>query len=347
MQSTLKATTAPGSEVHSLSSSLGQLARRPEAGTVLGLLAVYLFFAIAGGAVFVGAAGLSSWLNVAAEIGIVALPVGLLMIAGELDISIGAVIPAASLTMAVVSGFYGAPDIVGIVASLGVGLLVGYINGLLVIRTGVPSLIVTIGTMFGLMGLTLGLSVLLTGSTSTAIIPGEVTKLFLGQFVGGMFAVIIFWWALFIAAFFYLLHISPVGNWIFALGGDKVSARDAGIPTERLTISLFMLSGFCAAFVGMSQAIVYQSAQVATGQSFIFNSIMCVVIGGVLLTGGFGSIVGIVLGTMTFAIVNQGIYFTSFDPNLGSVIIGALLLLAVMMNDTFRHMALSYSSKKK
>ena len=162
-----------------------------------------------------------------------------------------------------------------------------------------------------------------------------------------MFAVIIFWWALFIAAFFYLLHVSPIGNWIFALGGDKVSARNAGIPTEKLTISLFMMSGFCAAFVGMSQAIVYTSAQVATGQSFIFNSIMCVVIGGVLLTGGFGSIVGIVLGTVTFAIVNQGIYFTSFDPNLGSVIIGALLLLAVMMNDTFRKMALSYSSKKK
>jgi simple sugar transport system permease protein len=108
-----------------------------------------------------------------------------------------------------------------------------------------------------------------------------------------------------------------------------------------------MISGFCAAFVGVSQAIVYQSAQVAGGQSFIFNSIMCVVIGGVLLTGGFGSIVGIVLGTITFAMVNQGIFFTSFDPNLGSVIIGALLLVAVLMNDTFRKMALSYSAKKK
>ena len=201
--------------------------------------------------------------------------------------------------------------------------------------------------MFGLMGLTLGLSVLLTGSTSTAIIPGPVTKMLLGQFIGGMFAVLIIWWAIIVVAFYYLLHISPVGNWIFALGGDKVSARNAGIPTERLTISLFMMSGFCAAFVGMSQAIVYTSAQVATGQSFIFNSIMCVVIGGVLLTGGFGSVLGIVLGTITFSIVNQGIYFTSFDANLGSVIIGALLLLAVMMNDTFRQLALSYSTKKK
>jgi simple sugar transport system permease protein len=249
--------------------------------------------------------------------------------------------------MAVVSGFYGAPDIVGIVASLVVGLMVGYINGILVVRTGVPSLIVTIGTMFGVMGLTLGFSVLLTGSTSTAIIPHATTQMLLGQFVGGMFAVLIFWWVLTIFAFYYLLHISPVGNWIFALGGDRISARNAGIPTEKLTIALFMLSSLCAAFVGMSQSIVYTSAQVATGQSFIFNSIMCVVIGGVLLTGGFGSIVGIVLGTITFSIVNQGIFFTQFDPNLGSVIIGILLLLAVMMNDTFRHMSLSYSTKKK
>ena len=97
-----------------------------------------------------------------------------------------------------------------------------------------------------------------------------------------------------------------------------MSARNAGIPTERLTISLFMISGFCAAFLGVCQAMTYQSAQVVGGQSFIFNSIMCVVIGGVLLTGGFGSVVGIVIGTITFAMVNQGIYFTPFDPNFGS-----------------------------
>ncbi|MGH6754722.1 MAG: ABC transporter permease, partial [Bradyrhizobium sp.] len=103
---------APAPETRSLLSKFGRLSRRPEAGSLLGLIAVFAFFAIFGGENFVMPAGFSSWLNVAAEIGIVALPIGLLMIAGELDISIGAVIPAASLTMAVVSGFYGAPDIV-------------------------------------------------------------------------------------------------------------------------------------------------------------------------------------------------------------------------------------------
>ncbi len=325
---------------------LGQLARRPEAGSLFGLIAVFAFFLLVAGPIFVSAAGFASWLNVAAEIGIVALPIGLLMIAGHLDLSIGSVIPAASLTVAVVSGFYGAPEIVGIAAGLAVGVLVGLVNGILVIRTGVPSLIVTIGTMFAVMGLTLGFSVMLTGSTSTNIIPGPFWKALLGTFIGGMFQVTIFWWIAVALVFGYVLHVSPWGNWIYALGGDRDSARNAGIPTDRLTIGLFVVSGLCAAFVGVSQAMVYQSAQVAGGQSFIFNSIMCVVIGGVLLTGGFGSVVGIVLGTITFSMVNQGIYFTGLDPNLGSVIIGALLLLAVLMNDVFRKMALSYSTKK-
>ncbi|MTD99838.1 ABC transporter permease [Paracoccus sp. YIM 132242] len=326
---------------------LGQAVRRPEMGSLLGLIAVFVFFAVFGGQVFVSPAGFASWLNVAAEIGIIALPVGLLMIAGELDMSVGAIIPASSMTLAIITGFYGLPEIVGIIAALGVGLAVGFVNGFAVNRTGVPSLIVTIGTMFAVMGLTLGLAVMLTGSTSTSMAPTAVSKTILGSFIGGMFQVTVFWWAAFIVVIGWLLHVSPVGNWIYALGGDRISARNAGIPTDRLTIGLFMMSGFAAAFVGVGQAMVYQSAQVAGGQSFIFNSIMCVVIGGVLLTGGFGSVLGIVLGTITFSMVNQGIYFTGFDPNLGSVIIGALLLVAVLMNDTFRNMSLSYSARKR
>ena len=330
-----------------IKATIGQLSRRPEAGSLLGLIAVFVFFAMIGGSVFLSSAGYASWLNIAAEIGLVALPVGLLMIAGEMDLSIGAIIPAASLTVAIISGHYGLPESVGISAGLGVGLLVGFFNGFIVNRTGVPSLIVTIGSMFGVMGLTLGFTVLIAGSTGVSLVPSPTAKAVLGEFIGGMFQVTIFWWVLFVAGFFYLLHISPVGNWIFALGGDKVSARNAGIPTERLTVGLYMLSGFSAAFVGVSQVFVYQSAQVLAGQSFIFNSIMCVVIGGVLLTGGAGSVMGIVFGTLTFAIVNQGVYFTGIDPNLGSVIIGALLLLAVMMNDKFRILAMSYATKKK
>jgi len=344
-------TTTPSvtaaAEVPKSGSSFGKLARRPETGSLLGMLLVFTFFAIFGGINFVTLGGLASWLNVASEIGIVALPIGLLMIAGELDISIGSVIPASSMTVAIVSGFYGAPMYLGVIAALGLGLVIGLVNGLLVVRTAVPSFIVTLGTLFAVAGLTLGISVFLTGSTGVPIKAAPVAKALFGQFIGGKFEVTILWWLAALVVVGFVLHFTRYGNWLFALGGDKISARNAGIPTTRLTILLFMTSGFAAAFVGLCQAILYNSAQVSTGTSFIFNSIISVVIGGVLLTGGFGSVVGIAFGTMTFAIVSQGIFYTGFDANWASLIIGILLLVAVLMNNTFRTMALSYSSGKR
>ena len=328
------------------SPSLGNLLRRPETGSFLGLVAVFVFFTIFGGGNFASPTGAASWLNVAASLGIVAIPIGLLMIAGELDISIGSMIPAGSVTVAIISGHFHAPILVGIGVALALGALVGFINGILVIRTAVPSFIVTLGTLFAVAGLTLGLCVILTGTTSVAIKAPPEAKFLLGQFIGGAFQVTIFWWIVAVAFWGFVLHYSPYGNWILAMGGDKVRARNAGIPTERMTVLLFMCSGMSAAFVGISQAILYNSAQVSAGQSYIFNAIISVVVGGVLLTGGYGSIFGIVLGTLTFAIVNQGIYYTGFDANWASLIIGILLLLAVLMNNTFRKLALSYSPAK-
>jgi len=327
--------------------SFGTLLRRPEAGAFLGLVGVLAFFIVFGSTRFLEPAGAASWLNVAANLGIVALPIGLLMIAGELDISIGAMIPAGSMTVAIISGFYGQPIWVGMLGSIGIGLIVGLVNGYLVVRTAVPSLIVTLGTLFAVQGLMLGVSVLVTGTTSVPLTADLWAKFLFGQFLFGTFQVIILWWIAITAVFVFFIHMSPYGNWIFAMGGDKVSARNAGIPTAKLTIILFVLSSTSASFVGMCQAILFNSAQVSGGMTFIFNAIISVVVGGVLLTGGFGSIIGIFFGTITFAVVNQGIYFTSFDRNWSSLIIGVMLLIAVLMNNTFRHMALTYSPKKK
>ncbi|TRB07715.1 ABC transporter permease [Agrobacterium tumefaciens] len=329
---------------------MGDLLRRPESGAFLGLVFVLVFFVVFGSIEFLKPAGAASWLNVAANLGIVAIPVGLLMISGELDISIGAMIPAGALTVAIITGYCGMPIWLGIVGALGLGVLVGLINGFLVIRTVVPSLIVTLGTLFAVQGLILGFSVLLTGTTSVALSPaqsGPIAKFLFGQFIGGSFQVSIVWWLLLTAIYIFYVHYSPFGNWIFAMGGDCVSARNAGIPTDKLTVTLFVLSSVSASFVGVCQAILFNVAQVSAGMTFIFNSIIAVVVGGVLLTGGFGSVIGIFLGTITFAIVNQGIYFTSFDRNWSSLIIGVMLLLAVLMNNTFRVMALTYSPKKK
>ena len=183
--------------------------------------------------------GAASYLNVAANLGIVALPIGLLMIAGELDISIGAMIPAGAMTVAIVSGHYGAPIIVGMGAALALGVIIGLINGFLTVRTAVPSLIVTLGTLFAVQGLVLGLSVLLTGTTSVALTAPGWTKAIFGSFIGNAFQVIILWWLLLTAVYIFIIHFSRYGNWIFAMGGDRESARNVGIPTNKLTIILF------------------------------------------------------------------------------------------------------------
>lgn len=326
---------------------LGQLIRRPEAGSLVGLIVVYIFFAILGGENFRGAPGISAVLNFASVVGIIALAIALLMVAGELDLSVGAVVPASMLTLSIVANDFGFSAWVGIVAALLVGLLVGFANGVLVLRTGIPSLIITIGTFFGVKGLLLGLTVLIHGSTGVFLVPDDVTKALFGQMIDNRYQVSIIWWAIFAVVIGFFLHYSPWGNGVFALGGDKDSARNAGVATSRLTIQLYMLSGFCAASVGILQVLTFNAGQVAAGRSFIFDSIMCVVIGGVLMTGGAGSIIGVILGTLTFSVVNQGIFFSGLDPNFGSIIIGALLLIAVMSNDKFRALALSYATAKR
>jgi simple sugar transport system permease protein len=347
MTSNAASQSIPAKPVASSGPSLGSLLRRPEAGAFLGLLAVLVFFAVFGGITFLTPAGMSSWLNVAANLGIIAIPVGLLMIAGELDISVGAMVPFGAMTVAVISGHYGMSIWLGIAVTLAFGITIGLVNGYLVIKTAVPSLIVTLGTLFAVQGIVLGLTVLITKSTSVALTVEGPAKSIFGDFIfGGQLQVMVIWWLVLTAAYVFFVHMSPKGNWVFAMGGDKVSARNAGIPTDKVTILLFVLSSTSAAFVGMCQAILYNSAQVAGGQSFIFNSIISVVVGGVLLTGGFGSVIGIFFGAITFAIVNQGIYYTDFDRNWSSLIIGVLLLGAVLMNNTFRKMALSYSPKK-
>ncbi len=245
--------------------SLGSLLRRPETGSFLGLAAVFIFFWIFGGSKFASLAGAAGWLNVAPSLRIVAIPIGLLMIAGELDISIGLLIPAGSMTVAITSGYFGLPIVVGISAALALCAVVGLINGVLVVRTAMPSFIVTLGTLFAVAGLLPGLSVLITGTTSGSILAGPVAKFLFGQFIGGVYQVTILWWILIALAFGFLLQFTRYGNWTMAKGGDKVSARNAGIPTERMTILLFFCSGVAATFVGLCQAVQYSSAQVSAG----------------------------------------------------------------------------------
>ena len=330
-----------------MNSLFSEFLRKPGAGAVLSLIGIVFFYVVFGGVNLQNLLGAASWVNFAANLGIVAIPVGLLMIAGEIDISIGAMIPAGSMVTAILSGYYGLPIEVGMLGVLALGVIVGLVNGVLAIRTTVPSLIITLGTLVAMQGIVLAGAKLLTGNASVPLSAPGWAKFAFGQLIGGSYQVIIVWWLILTVILVFVVHQTRYGNWIFAMGGHKESARNAGVPVRKMTISLFILSACCASFVGMCGAIQFNSAQVSGGMGYIFNAIVSVVVGGVLLTGGFGSVVGIFVGTLTFAIVNQGIYFTDIDRNWSNLIIGITLLGAVAMNETFRRMALSYAPRKK
>jgi len=332
---------------------MSRLVRRPESGALIGTLAVYIFFSIFGGGfgggagAFTSSGGTASWLNVASELGIISLPVGLLMIAGELDLSVGSVLAASSMTMAIASGYYKLPTGIGVGLALLLGVVVGVLNGLVVTRTKVPSFVATLATNFGLAGLTLGLSRVITGTVTVAVTPDAPAKKLFGTLIDGKFENAMYWWLAVLLVVGWVLHYTRYGNWIFAIGGDKESARASGVPVQKVKIGLFIGSGLAAALVGVIETSLYSGAQVAAGQAFVFNSIIAVVIGGVLLTGGYGSVVGVIFVTLTFAIVNQGIYYTGWDSDWASAFLGGLLLIAVLMNNTFRRLALSYSTHSK
>lgn len=342
--------------------SFASLFRRPEAGAAAGLIIIFIFFTFFGwDKNFLTPLGASTWLNFSSKVGIVALPIGFLMIAGELDISVGALIPAGGIVMAMSVEVFGMNIWLAFLFTLAVAATIGWVNGMLVTRTKVPSLIVTLATLFVVAGLNAYISKQIAGTTQHSLRDvGVVSEFILGDYhswiIGeGESKLTIFrslqssffiWIGVAIASF-YVLHLSPWGNWIFALGGDQEAARNAGIPTTRLKIALFMISAMAAALVGMSEAVLANTASTTTQFGMIFNTIICVVIGGVLLTGGFGTVTGTVFGTLTFGIVFQGINFTTFDKDLNMLFIGVLLLAAVLMNDTFRYMATNASTGTK
>lgn len=322
------------------------LIRRPEFGALISAVFVYIFFAVFGGAEFMGVGGASSTLNIAAELGLIALPVALVMIAGDLDLSVGSTMMASGVVMAVISGYFALPTWIGALAAIVVGLLIGYVNGIITTKTNLPSFVVTLAISLSTTGLTFGIVRLATGTVSVAIEPDPWLKDTLGTLFFGQWEGAIFLFAIVAAIVSWILYKTKYGNWIYAIGGDMVSAKATGIPVDKVRIALFMGSGLGSAFLGIVQTAMYNSAQVGAGSAFVFNSIIAVVVGGVLLTGGYGSPVGVVFGCLTFAIVGQGIYYTGWESDWATLFMGSLLLIAVLSNNTFRRLALGGGKKK-
>jgi simple sugar transport system permease protein len=325
---------------------LPSLLRRPVVGVAIGSFAVFLVFALAAGSTFTSLNGTASWLNQGAELGIVAIPVGLLMIAGDFDLSIASVVSTSALIVAIGTSHYGLPLGVSIVIAFVVAGLVGLLNGVVTTRTGLPSFIVTLATYFGLAGASLALSTAIAGSTTVPLnVSGFNHALFAAS--PHQFNVSILWCLGVTLLGAYVLSKTVFGNWLLATGGDSIAAREAGVPTNRVRVILFIGSACGAALLGVIQAVEYSGAYVGQGQNFIFDSIIAAVVGGVLLKGGYGSAVGVLFGAMTYSIVEVGVEYTNWNSNLTQLFIGVLVLGAVLANTLIQQLAATNHGRRR
>jgi simple sugar transport system permease protein len=296
--------------------------------------------------VFRSARGVANWLDPASTLGIMAVAVALLMIGGHFDLSAGVMTATTALTVGIVAVEFRTSIWVGIAVALVVALALGFFNGWLVVRTGLPSFIITLGTFLMLQGLNLGLTKLFTGTVTVGGID-EVPGYAAAEWVfasrvsiaGAEFRVAILWWLLFTAVATWVLLRTRFGNWVFATGGDEVAARNVGVPARRTTITLFMTTSVAAWFVGTTLAVRLTSVQANTGIGQELIYIVAAVIGGCLLTGGFGSAIGASLGALIFGMTQLGIPYLRWDADWFYFFLGAMLLLAVLANRLVRRYA--------
>ena len=324
---------------------LDRLVVRPEISALLGAMVVFLFFSVVTDS-FLTVAGVANWLDDASTLGLMAVPVALLMIGGEFDLSAGVMTTSTALVTALLATRAGWNIWPALLVSLLFALLVGAFNGWMVMRTGLPSFIVTLGTFLALQGINLGVTKAVTGTVLVSGMRGTDGY----ESAGGVFAstteiggtqfhVSIVWWIVITALAAWVLVRTRFGNWIFAVGGAPVSSRAVGVPLVRTKILLFMTTSTAAWLVGTMTLLRFASVQANQGIGDEFRFIIAAVIGGCLLTGGFGSAVGAAIGALIFGMARQGIVYARWDSDWFQLFLGVMLLSAVLVNNAFRRRA--------
>ena len=352
---------------------LMRLLRRPESGAAGGLLAAFLIFAFLPGAgALFSLQGSMTFLTLSAELGVLASAAALLIIAGEFDLSVGSMIGFAAVVIGLTVRELNMPLWGGIASAFAVSVIVGWFNGLIVVSTRLPSFIVTLASLFILRGLSIGLTRGITGRTQIPYILQDVpdpwvASLFNGHILRGLFQwmgdmgwiatrsdgvpfipgipMSIVWCVGIAVVASWVLTSTRFGNWIYASGGDALVARNVGVPVSRVKIVLFICTACAATLVATIQVTEAGSADTLRGTLKEFEAIIAAVIGGVLLTGGYGTVYGAILGTLIFGFVQMGIFYTGIDTDWFKVFLGAVILAAVLVNNYIRAKALGEGAR--
>lgn len=327
-----------------------RLFQQPEIGAVIGAAVVWLFFAFFAPENWITLNGLARILDPGSTLGIMAIAVALLMIGGEFDLSTGVMTGTAGLVAGLLSTRMGWNLWPAMFVALLFALGVGYLNGLMRVKTGLPSFIVTLATFFVLRGANVGVTRLVTeqvyvggidktaGFASARAFFSTGITLFSVEWRSS-----IIWWVVLIIIASWILLRTKYGSWIFATGGDAEASRKVGVPAARVKIGLFMTTAAAAWLVGMMNIVRLRSAVASQGIGQEFIYIIAATIGGCLLTGGYGSVVGAAIGAVIFGMAQVGIVFAGWDTDWFYSFLGIMLLAAVLVNNYTRKRATEMS----
>jgi simple sugar transport system permease protein len=321
-----------------------QALARPSLPALLGLVVVVAFFGVQAPQLLTSG-GLASVLDPAALLGIGGVAVALLLIAGQFDLSIGVTAVATSLMTALLIDHAGWNTWAALLGSLAAALLVGLVNGFLVVNTGLPSFLVTLATFLVLQGTSQAGVEALAGSPRVTGLDGapgwaaaEAVFASTLQLGDGRFRVSLLWWLALTAAATWALWRTRFGNAVFASGGARRAARQLGVPVQRTTLVLFCLTAAAGWLIGTLGLVRLDGVQVgAPGLGAAVDFVVVAVIGGCLLTGGYGSTVGAAIGALVYAVTREGIALAGWDPPWFQAFLGVLLLLALLTNGVVRH----------
>src|SRR6476620_10734999 len=330
--------TAAADDRVATKSFLSRLFGMPAVGALIGAVAVAILFLVTAPA-FRNVENIGTILYNASTIGIMAVFVGLLMVGGEFDLSAGVAVTTSGLAAALLSWNFGLNVWLGVLLALVMSLAIGAFNGWLLNKTGLPSFLVTLGTFFALSGANLGVTRLVSGTVASSDISdmggfASAQAVFGSEFAIGPVNIkipVVYWILLNLIATYVLLR-TRIGNWVFAVGGDARAARAVGVPVNAVRVGLFMAVGFCAWLSGMHLLFEYNTLQSGEGVGKEFIFIIAAVIGGCLLTGGYGSIVGASLGALSCVLTQLGITYAGWNPDFFKTFLGVMLLFATIVN---------------
>jgi simple sugar transport system permease protein len=318
---------------------------RPEMGAFIGAVVIFIFFFVMAPP-FRSAESLATVLYGSSTIGIMACAVALLMIGGEFDLSAGVAVTTGSLAGSMLAWNFHLNLWAGAALSLVLALAIGFFNGYMVMKTKIPSFLITLGTLLMLTGANIAVTKWVAGAVATPSVSDmqgwdSARAVFASTLTvfGVPVRITVLWWLLFTAVATYVLFKTRIGNWVFAVGGDQESARAVGVPVTAVKIGLFMFVGFAAWFSGMHLLFSYNTVQSGQGVGLEFIYIIAAVIGGCLLTGGYGTAIGAAIGAFIFGMVQQGIVYAGWEPDWFKFFMGVMLLFAVIANNAFRNYA--------